>query len=133
LIVCNFANADMVGHTGHFTASIQAVEYLDQCLAKIGAAVLDMGGDMLITADHGNVEYLFDECTQQPHTAHTQAPVPFLYVGSQALLRSRTTRGSLADIAPTILCLMGLPQPVEMTGAPLLELIVYNNQNLKET
>lgn len=119
-IVCNYANPDMVGHTGSYSATIHAVEAIDQCLKEIYAALQEVGGEMIITADHGNAECMFDNTTQQPHTAHTNEPVPFLYIGRKAVVLKEN--GILADIAPTILHIMGLPQPNEMTGEPLLKL-----------
>jgi 2,3-bisphosphoglycerate-independent phosphoglycerate mutase len=118
-IVCNFANADMVGHTGIFDAAVKAVETLDECLGRIVAAIRETNGECLITADHGNVEQMSDETTGQPHTAHTCEPVPLVYVGARRLqLRSG---GTLADVAPTLLTLMQLPVPKEMTGRSLIE------------
>lgn len=120
LIVCNFANADMVGHTGNFPAAVQAVEIIDQCLGRISAALESVGGEMIITADHGNAECMYDAQTHQPHTAHTTEPVPFVYRGRPAAITHQM--GTLADIAPTLLYLMGLPIPPEMTGKNLLAL-----------
>lgn len=119
VIVCNFANADMVGHTGDFDATRRAVEAVDAGLGRILAAVQSAGGEMLITADHGNAEQLFDAETGQPHTAHTTNPVPFVYVGRPASLAAT---GALEDIAPTMLELLGLPIPPEMTGRSLVRL-----------
>ncbi|OGT37371.1 MAG: phosphoglycerate mutase (2,3-diphosphoglycerate-independent) [Gammaproteobacteria bacterium RIFCSPHIGHO2_12_FULL_38_14] len=119
-IVCNFANPDMVGHTGNFQAAVQAIETIDACLAQIIDTILEGGGEAIITADHGNAEQLFDEATGQPHTAHTNFLVPFLYVGRKAQFIEN--KGKLSDIAPTILYLMGLPIPREMTGHQLLAL-----------
>jgi len=119
VIICNFANADMVGHTGDFDATVKAIESVDQCLGHIYKAVMETGSEMLITADHGNAEQMFDFETGQPHTAHTINPVPFLYIGRPAAL---APSGALEDIAPTMLYLLGLPQPVEMTGRPLVTL-----------
>jgi len=119
VIICNFANPDMVGHTGDFEATVKAIEAVDQCLARLLEAVLAVGGEMLITADHGNAEQMFDFETGQPHTAHTTNPVPFIYVGRDATLAAT---GALEDIAPTMLYLMGLSVPSEMTGRPLIEL-----------
>ncbi len=118
-IVCNFANADMVGHTGNVEATVKAIEAVDDALGRILEAVLAMGGEMLITADHGNAEEMFDPVTGQPHTAHTTNPVPLIYVGRPAVM---APMGALEDIAPTMLKLMGLPIPSEMTGHPLVEL-----------
>jgi 2,3-bisphosphoglycerate-independent phosphoglycerate mutase len=118
-IVCNFANADMVGHTGNVAATVKAIEAVDDALGRILEAVLAVGGEMLITADHGNAEEMFDSVTGQPHTAHITNPVPLIYVGRPAVMASK---GALEDIAPTMLKLMGLPIPSEMTGHPLVEL-----------
>ena len=117
-IICNYANCDQVGHTGNFEASIKAVEAIDQSLAQVIAAAEKVGGEILITADHGNVEEMYDDANQQPHTQHTTLPVPLVYVGKRSL--SLDNNGSLADIAPTMLALMDLPQPVEMTGRSLI-------------
>jgi 2,3-bisphosphoglycerate-independent phosphoglycerate mutase len=119
VIICNFANPDMVGHTGDFDATVKAIEAVDECLGRIHEAVQKTGGEMLITADHGNAEQMFDDETGQPHTAHTTNPVPFLYVGRPATLAAT---GALEDIAPTMLRLMGLPVPPEMSGRPLITL-----------
>ena len=118
-IICNFANADMVGHTGNFQATVKAIETLDACLDKIVKALKDIGGEALITADHGNAEKMQDEVTQQPHTAHTTDPVPLIYVGRQADILHHD--GVLSDVAPTMLSLMGLPIPNEMTGRVLFK------------
>jgi 2,3-bisphosphoglycerate-independent phosphoglycerate mutase len=117
-IICNYANCDQVGHTGNFDAATKAVEAVDHCLAEILKALALVGGEILITADHGNVEEMFDEFNNQPHTQHTTLPVPLVYAGPRTL--SLDSGGSLADIAPTMLSLMGLAQPVEMTGRPLI-------------
>ncbi|MBV2133418.1 2,3-bisphosphoglycerate-independent phosphoglycerate mutase [Pseudomonas sp. MAP12] len=119
VIVVNYANGDMVGHTGVFAAAVKAVECLDGCIGRIAAALDQVGGEALITADHGNVEQMEDECTGQAHTAHTCEPVPFLYYGPRQL-RIRDG-GVLADVAPTMLKLLGMPIPAEMTGTPLVE------------
>ncbi|MBI3545035.1 MAG: 2,3-bisphosphoglycerate-independent phosphoglycerate mutase [Gammaproteobacteria bacterium] len=119
VIICNFANPDMVGHTGDFDATVKAIEAVDKCLGKIHAAIVESGGELLITADHGNAEQMFDSETNQPHTAHTINPVPFVYVGRPASLAST---GALEDIAPTMLYLLGLPLPTEMTGRALISL-----------
>jgi 2,3-bisphosphoglycerate-independent phosphoglycerate mutase len=119
LIVLNFANPDMVGHTGNLPAAIQAAEMIDACLNKVVSAVRRIGGAVVLTADHGNLEQMVDYETGQPHTAHTLNPVPCIIVDDrQYALRAS---GILADIAPTILHLMGIPQPPEMTGAPLIK------------
>jgi len=118
LIVLNYANPDMVGHTGSLPAAIKAVETVDTGLGKIADAIARQGGALLITADHGNCEMMRDPATGGPHTAHTTNPVPIVLTGagSCALL----AEGRLADIAPTLLELMDLPKPKEMTGASLL-------------
>lgn len=119
VIICNFANADMVGHSGNFDATVKAIEAIDAALGRILEATLAAGGEMLITADHGNAEEMFDPVTGQMHTAHTINPVPLIYVGRPAVM---APTGALEDIAPTMLTLMGLPIPREMTGHPLVEL-----------
>ena len=121
-IVCNIANPDMVGHTGDLQAAIRAAEAVDVAIGAVETAVRAVGGALLITADHGNLEMMRDPDTGQPHTAHTVGPVPFLFVcaaadRAQARLRSG---GALRDVAPTLLELLGLPQPAEMTGRSLL-------------
>jgi 2,3-bisphosphoglycerate-independent phosphoglycerate mutase len=118
VIVVNYANGDMVGHSGIFSAAVKAVECLDQCLGRIVAALDKVGGEALITADHGNVEKMEDKATGQAHTAHTTEPVPFVYYGKRPL--KVREGGVLADVAPTLLHLMGLPKPVEMTGESIL-------------
>ena len=119
-IICNFANGDMVGHTGVFDAAVKAVEAVDNCLGKVVEAVKRVHGDLLITADHGNVEQMLDEINDQPLTSHTSLPVPLVYAGDRSL--SFSPDGTLADIAPTMLKIMGLPQPGEMTGRNLARL-----------
>jgi 2,3-bisphosphoglycerate-independent phosphoglycerate mutase len=116
-IICNFANGDMVGHTGDLDAAIRAIETLDACVGRVVEAARHAGGEVLITADHGNAEMMHDDVTGQPHTAHTLNLVPCLYAGRKATIASG---GSLQDIAPTLLRMMGLQQPVEMTGRPLI-------------
>ncbi len=118
LIVLNFANPDMVGHTGILAAAIRAVEAVDTGLGRIAEAVGKQGGALLITADHGNCELMRDPATGGPHTAHTTNPVPVLLMGGDA---AGLHNGRLADVAPTLLALMGLPQPAEMTGASLID------------
>jgi 2,3-bisphosphoglycerate-independent phosphoglycerate mutase len=122
VIICNFANPDMVGHTGNLPAAIKAIETIDRCLSKIITALQTVGGEALITADHGNAEIMFDDTTQQPHTAHTQQLVPLIYVGRNASFTESVAL--LSDIAPTLLYLLGLSQPAEMTGKPLLQLVL---------
>lgn len=121
VIVCNFANPDMVGHTGNYAATVKAIETIDQCLGKIYATAQKIGAEILITADHGNAEKMFNTSTNQPHTAHTNDPVPFIYIGRNAKICNK--EGKLSDIAPTMLYLLGLPQPPEMTGKPLVKLV----------
>ncbi len=116
-IVCNYANADMVGHTGNLDAATRAIEALDQCLGRVIGAMRETGGEVLVTADHGNAEMMQDPRTNQAHTAHTTNLVPLLYVGRKATL---APTGALSDIAPTLLAMMGLPQPGEMTGQSLI-------------
>ena len=118
-IICNYANCDMVGHTGILEAAIKAIEALDVCIGRVVNAALESGGEVLITADHGNAEQMIDHSTHQAHTAHTLNRVPFLYVGRKA---SMIDGGALQDVAPTLLAMMGLPQPLEMTGKPLIKL-----------
>lgn len=117
LIVCNYANGDMVGHSGIFGAAVKAAEAVDQCLGKVTAAIRETGSQCLITADHGNVEMMLDE-NHQPHTQHTVGPVNLIYVGGRNL--SLNEGGTLADVAPTLLELMSIPQPPEMTGRSLV-------------
>ncbi|WP_353329615.1 2,3-bisphosphoglycerate-independent phosphoglycerate mutase [Phaeobacter sp. NW0010-22] len=118
LIVTNYANPDMVGHTGDLDAAIQACEAVDQGLAKVVEALTKAGGAMIVTADHGNCEMMYDPVTKGPHTAHTLNPVPVALVGGPE--GSNLRCGRLSDLAPTILELMGLPKPEEMTGESLL-------------
>ncbi len=118
VIICNYANADMVGHTGDFNATVQAIECLDRCMQQVGQAVADKQGALLITADHGNAEMMFDPANNQAYTAHTCQPVPLLFVGEG--WHFKETQGSLIDIAPTLLAWLELGKPQEMTGQPLL-------------
>jgi len=120
LIVCNYANGDMVGHTGIFAAAVKAVEALDTCLGRVVAAVREVDGEALITADHGNCEQMMDYDSGQVHTQHTTDLVPFIYIGSRQLTL-QPNGGKLADVAPTLLALMGIPQPAEMTGHNLAQ------------
>jgi 2,3-bisphosphoglycerate-independent phosphoglycerate mutase len=119
VIVCNIANPDMVGHTGNLAAAVKAAEAVDVAIGAVSDAVRAVGGALLITADHGNLEMMRDPDTGAPHTAHTVGPVPLLYFGRPARTRDG---GSLRDIAPTLLRLLDLPVPAEMTGRSLLEL-----------
>jgi 2,3-bisphosphoglycerate-independent phosphoglycerate mutase len=118
LIVLNFANADMVGHTGSLAAATRACEAVDAGLARIAGAIREAGGCLLVTADHGNAELMRDPATGGPHTAHTTNPVPVLLMGAPA--GATLADGRLADLAPTLLALLGLPQPALMTGRSLL-------------
>jgi 2,3-bisphosphoglycerate-independent phosphoglycerate mutase len=119
LIVCNYANGDMVGHTGVYAAAVKAVEALDTCLGRVEQALLQVGGQALVTADHGNCEQMLDYESGQHHTQHTTDLVPLVYIGPKKV-RLRASGGILADIAPTLLGLMELPQPAQMTGSSLL-------------
>lgn len=119
VIICNYANADMVGHSGNFVATCQAIEYLDRALQEIVHACDKSGGEMIITADHGNAECMYDVTTSQAHTAHTNFPVPFVYKGRAADITLE--HGTLCDVAPTLLYLLDLPKPKEMTGQSLLK------------
>ncbi|MFI4938026.1 MAG: 2,3-bisphosphoglycerate-independent phosphoglycerate mutase [Candidatus Berkiellales bacterium] len=118
-VICNYANADMIGHTGNFNATVKAIETLDDCIGQIVAALNTVEGQMLITSDHGNAECMEDLENGQPHTAHTTSLVPLIYVGNKPL-KFITSEGKLSDIAPTLLMLMGLKHPPEMTGHTLL-------------
>jgi 2,3-bisphosphoglycerate-independent phosphoglycerate mutase len=124
VIICNVANPDMVGHTGKLEAAIKAVQAVDACLARVISAVDAVGGELLITADHGNIEQMRDPDSGQSHTAHTTNLVPLLFHGRPALM---SPTGSLRDIAPTMLRLLDLRQATEMTGSPLLELTSASN------
>jgi 2,3-bisphosphoglycerate-independent phosphoglycerate mutase len=120
-VVVNYANPDMVGHTGLLPAAIKAVEVVDECVGRVAAAVEKAGGVLLVTADHGNIELMRDPETGEPHTAHTTLPVPFILVNGGRLGAATTVRdGTLADIAPTVLMLLGLDKPREMTGQSLV-------------
>ncbi len=119
VVICNYANPDMVGHSGNFAATVKAIEYLDTCIGRVVEAVQNASGEILITADHGNAEMMRNDATNQPHTAHTTNPVPLLYVGRD--LKLKHNGGALSDIIPTMLELMGLEQPAEMTGHSLIE------------
>ena len=118
VIICNYANGDMVGHTGDFAAAVKAVEAVDKCLKPICDAILATDGELLITADHGNVEQMLDLTTNQPLTSHTAGPVPLVYVGKSGF--QFTQDGSLCDIAPTLLTLLDAEVPIEMTGQALV-------------
>ena len=116
-IICNYANGDMVGHTGNLKAATRAVEVLDECIGRAVTAMRETGGEVLITADHGNAETMLDPQTKQAHTAHTLNPVPLLYIGRKARIAEH---GALQDVAPTLLAMMGLPQPSEMSGKSMI-------------
>ena len=116
-IICNYANCDMMGHTGNIQAAIKAVETLDDCVGRVVAAAQTTGAEVVITADHGNAEKMHDHDNDQLHTQHTTNLVPFIYVGRKAKLANS---GALSDIAPTLLTMMGVPQPAEMTGKSLI-------------
>ena len=120
LIILNFANPDMVGHTGVLAAGIRAVETIDQCVGRVLQALLERGGKALVTADHGNCEQML-EADGSPHTAHTTNLVNLLYVAADSAKYSLTD-GILADIAPTLLSMLGIPKPAAMTGTSLLHL-----------
>lgn len=117
VIICNFANGDMVGHTGVLDAAIKAVEAIDQSLGRVVEALNKVGGELLLTSDHGNSEQMVDPQTGQPQTAHTVNPVPMVYMGRSGKL---TGGGNLADVAPTLLAVLGIDPPAEMTGHSLL-------------
>lgn len=119
LVVCNYANGDMVGHTGKFDAAVKAAECLDECLRRVHTALEEVDGQCLITADHGNAEQMQDASSGQAHTAHTTMPVPLIYLGSNKL--SLKSDGKLCDIAPSLLDLMQIDIPEEMTGHSLIE------------
>ncbi len=121
VIICNLANPDMVGHTGRFDAAVKAIEAVDRALGRIVEALETAGGEMLITADHGNAEQMLDETTGQPHTAHTSNLVPLVYVGWRNVAMSE--HGALSDIVPSMMYLMNLEIPPEMTGTPLVTLL----------
>ena len=118
-IICNYANPDMVGHTGNYDATVKAIEALDKCLERVIEAAQQVGGELLITADHGNAEQMSNSESGQPHTAHTSNPVPLVYIGRPAVLAEN---GALSDIAPTMLHLMDLEKPEEMRGDSLVSL-----------
>jgi 2,3-bisphosphoglycerate-independent phosphoglycerate mutase len=119
VIIVNFANADMVGHSGKIEPTVKAVETVDACLGRIETAVRAKGGAMLITADHGNAEMMIDPVTGGPHTAHTTNPVPFIVVAEDARQFNLKPNGSLRDISPTLMGMLGVQEPNEMTGTDL--------------
>jgi 2,3-bisphosphoglycerate-independent phosphoglycerate mutase len=119
VVICNFANADMVGHTGSVDAAIAAVQTIDACLGRILKAVHAAGGTAIVTSDHGNAEQMWDDELKAPHTAHTSNPVPVVLCSDRYIGRT-LTGGALCDVAPTILDLLEIPQAAEMTGRSLL-------------
>jgi 2,3-bisphosphoglycerate-independent phosphoglycerate mutase len=119
LVVVNFANADMVGHSGKLEPTIKGVETVDSCLGQIYQTIRQRGGSLLITADHGNAEMMVDPVSGGPHTAHTTNPVPFILVSEDAKSYSLRSDGSLRDISPTVLGILGIDQPKQMTGGDL--------------
>jgi len=123
VIICNYANPDMVGHTGKFDAAVKAIEAVDACVGRVVDAIERCGGEMLVTADHGNAELMLDSDTGQVHTAHTTNQVPLIYFGRPATM---SEHGALSDIAPSMLYLMNMKIPPEMTGTPLVELTPDN-------
>jgi 2,3-bisphosphoglycerate-independent phosphoglycerate mutase len=123
VMIVNFANADMVGHSGKIEPTIKAVETVDTCLGRIESAVRAKGGAMLITADHGNAEMMIDPATGGPHTAHTTNPVPFIVISENAKRFTLKPNGSLRDISPTLLGMLGVDEPQEMTGTDLRVLV----------
>jgi 2,3-bisphosphoglycerate-independent phosphoglycerate mutase len=118
-IICNYPNGDMVGHSGVFDAAVKACEAVDTCIGRVVEALEKTGAEALITADHGNAEQMVNPNTGQAHTAHTSEPVPFIYVGRNATV---LTGKKLSDVAPTMLHLMGMEQPDEMTGETIMKL-----------
>src|SRR5437868_8217243 len=120
LIVVNVANGDMVGHTGVLAAAVKAVEVVDECVGRILAAVERQGGTAIVTADHGNCEQMIDPTTGGPHTAHTTYPVELIVMDDRFKGKRLTEGGRLADVAPTLLHMMGLERPGEMTGRSLI-------------
>jgi 2,3-bisphosphoglycerate-independent phosphoglycerate mutase len=116
-IICNYANGDMVGHSGNLAAAIKAIETLDLCIGRVVNAMQSIGGEVIITADHGNAETMFDVENNQPHTQHTLNKVPLIYIGRKATL---SANGALSDLAPTLLTMMGVDQPNEMTGKNII-------------
>ncbi|MFQ5488282.1 MAG: 2,3-bisphosphoglycerate-independent phosphoglycerate mutase [Gammaproteobacteria bacterium] len=120
VIICNYANPDMVGHSGNMEAAVQAIEVVDSCLGRVCEALQQVGGELLMTADHGNAEQMCDRETGKPQTAHTSNPVPFIYIGRPARMADS---GALSDVAPTMLYLLGLDAPAEMEGHSLISLL----------
>ena len=127
LIVVNFANGDMVGHTGIFNAAVKAAKTIDRCLKRIEDALIKVEGTMLVTADHGNLEQMSDQENNQPHTAHTLSTVPLIIVNPPNFVDS-VLNGTLADVSPTLLRLLDIKKPEEMTGTSLI--IEQKHENL---
>ena len=119
VIVLNYANTDMVGHTGRLDAAVRATETVDTCLGRLSEAVEHAGGTLVITADHGNAEMMRDAETGEPHTAHTLNPVPFIVINPPDAVRN-IEDGRLSDVAPTLLDILNLPKPAAMTGRSLI-------------
>jgi 2,3-bisphosphoglycerate-independent phosphoglycerate mutase len=126
VIIVNFANADMVGHSGKIEPTVKAVETVDACLGRIQPVVRARGGAMVITADHGNAEMMIDPATGGPHTAHTTNPVPFIVFSENSKQFTLRPGGSLRDVSPTILGMLGIDEPKEMTGQDLRVLTEKN-------
>jgi 2,3-bisphosphoglycerate-independent phosphoglycerate mutase len=130
-ILCNYANADMVGHSGSLPATIKAVETVDGCLARVVRSASQAGAHLLITADHGNAEYMIDEASGGPHTAHTCNKVPFVIVG-EAHRRPLRSGGALSDVGPTVLSLLGVEKPLQMSGVDLRQVDAATQRGSKE-
>jgi 2,3-bisphosphoglycerate-independent phosphoglycerate mutase len=113
----------MVGHSGNLNATIEAIEDLDECFGRIDTALKKVDGELLLTADHGNADQMIDEATHGECTSHSLNPVPFIYVGRKASVITSVAHPNLTDVAPSLLALMGLPIPEEMTGKPLFKLL----------
>ena len=121
VIILNFANCDMVGHTGVMSAAMKAVKTVDECAAKVVDAIIKNGGKCIITADHGNADQMIDPVHGGPFTAHTTNPVPVIVIDPEKPKQKLRSGGRLCDLCPTMLDMMGLPQPPEMTGVSLIE------------
>jgi 2,3-bisphosphoglycerate-independent phosphoglycerate mutase len=119
VVIVNFANADMVGHSGKIEPTVKAVQTVDACLQQVYKSVRQRGGAVLVTADHGNAEMMIDPATGGPHTAHTTNPVPLIVISEDAKQYTLRPDGALQDLSPTMLGMLGLPQPKEMTGHDL--------------
>ncbi len=120
VIVLNYANCDMVGHTGDYKAAIKAVEVVDKCVGRVVKTILSVKGVALVTADHGNVEEMIDYKTMEPKTSHTKNPVEFFYIADDSINIKLKSKGILSDIAPTILFLLGINKPPDMTAENLI-------------